>query len=222
MFRKYEKTFRISSPSIQVAGKLNLTSGDQKSLLNGKVEISEKMDGANVGIVRSENNWTLQKRRGLAETGVHEQFAFFWNWARYNESRILQIPKNHIVYGELLYTKHNIHYTSLPSYFLVFDIWNGKEYLDYQDKNVLLEKLGFLSVPILHYGYVTISEVDRFIGKSAYADGLMEGIVIKNYHKQMRGKLVRKEFMKELDENDHWMHQAHKRNLLAEGASPYN
>jgi hypothetical protein len=49
----------------------------------------------------------------------------------------------------------------------------------------------------------------------------MEGLVVKNYRKQMRGKLVRPEFMKELEEEDHWLHKAMKRNQLALGTDVY-
>ncbi len=77
MFRKYEKTFRVDTPKIQIKNKFSLCHDDQLRLLDGKIEITEKMDGANVGIVRSKQGWTLQKRRGLAEEGVHAQFSFF-------------------------------------------------------------------------------------------------------------------------------------------------
>ena len=61
--------------------------------------------------------------------GVHAQFSFFWNWARANNDRIMKIPIGWIIYGELLYAKHHIYYDQLPSLFLVFDVWNGKEYI---------------------------------------------------------------------------------------------
>lgn len=203
MFRQYEKTYRITSSQINIKNKLTLDHKDQCALLTGQVEITEKMDGANVGIIRNKKGWTLQKRRGLADEGVHAQFSFFWNWARANNDRIMKIPIGWIIYGELLYAKHHIYYDQLPSLFLVFDVWNGKEYIKSEKS-----EFEFLTVPTLYYGNeATMEMIDQFMKeKSIYSSiDLREGIVIKNYKKQMRGKLVRPEFMKELDEDEtHW------------------
>ena len=220
MFRKYEKTYRITSSNIQLKGKFHLCKADQIKLLTGKIEITEKMDGANVAIIRGKGDkWTLQKRRGLADTGVHEQFAFFWNWARWNEEKILRIPNGWKVYGELMYSEHNIHYNILPSYFLAYDVWDGKKYLRAEERTEYVwDKWELQHVPILHYGNSKIN-VDDFMNKKSWysTKSLAEGIVVKNYRKQMRGKLVRPKFTKDLDENDHWLHQATRRNKLAEG-----
>jgi ATP-dependent RNA circularization protein (DNA/RNA ligase family) len=225
MFRKYEKTFRIDTQRYHVPGKLVLSHDDQRALLTGKVEITEKVDGANTGIVRGKGDkWILQKRRGLADTGVHEQFAFFWAWGRANEQKILQIPHNWIVYGELTYSKHHIYYDVLPSYFLVFDVWNGKQFIDHDDRLALCDKLQLKHVPVLHYGYVAdLHELESFVGKSRFSTELTaEGIFVKNYRKQMKGKLVRPEFVKDLEDEDHWMKQALRRNSLAPGANTFD
>lgn len=223
-FRKYEKTFRILTPNIKVPGKFSLTHGEQRDLLVGQLEITEKVDGANVGIIRGKGDkWILQKRRGLADEGVHAQFSFFWNWARHNLDKILNIPHNWIVYGELCFAKHNIYYDLLPSYFLVFDIWDRNKYLKHEEKEKL-NFLGFKHVPLLHLGYCdNLLELEKLITKTSLAiNSLMEGIVVKNYRKQVRGKLVRKEFMKELEEEDHWLHKAMTKNQLAPTANVYD
>ncbi len=77
MFRKYEKTFRILVPTIEVPGKLVLSKNDAGALLSGNVIIEEKMDGANVGIIRHKNGFALQKRGSLVGPSEHEQFEFF-------------------------------------------------------------------------------------------------------------------------------------------------
>jgi len=225
MYRKYEKTFRVVSPQIRVQGKFNLSHDEQRQLLRGKVEITEKMDGANVGIVRGKGDkWTLQKRRGLAEEGVHQQYSFFWNWARYNQEKILAIPEKWIVYGELCWAQHNIFYDELPSYFLVFDIWDGKHYLDTPPKLAWANRWGFETVPLLYSGKIETEELDSFMNiKSEYAsESIAEGIVIKNYKQQLRGKLVRPEFMKELDEDDHWVKHSIRKNQLKGGLDWYD
>src|SRR5208337_556250 len=227
--RGYEKTFRITTPNYQMPGKLTLSDPDQKALLKGTLEITEKVDGANTAILRGgDSEWTLQKRRGIA-TQQHPQFSFFWSWARANEDKILHIPENWIVYGELTYAKHNIFYDHLPSYFLVFHVWTGREYLDTNDRLDLCSELELQHVPMLFYGRLEghenehLHQLEKLVGLSKVSTTVtMEGIVVKNAHKQMRGKLVRPEFMKQLEEDDHWLYKKLVKNQLRPGVNPYN
>lgn len=223
MFRKYEKTYRIVSPNYKVKGKFNLTRAEQNGLITGRVQITEKVDGANVGIIRGKKDkWVLQKRRGLADEGSHAQFSFFWNWARYNIDKILRIPNGWIIYGELCFAKHHVSYDMLPSYFLVFDIWDGKQYL--KESEIEANNLGFKHVPILYEGYIdNVLELEKFITTSNLATkSIMEGIVVKNRRKQTRGKLVRPEFMKGIEDEGHWMYKSVKKNTLAPDANAYD
>ena len=217
-FLQYPKTYRITTEHITYRGKLVLSHKEQCALLQGKVEVTEKMDGANVGIIRTKKGYLLQKRRGLADTGAHPQFAFFWNWASANNDRILKLPIGWIVYGELLYARHHITYDQLPSYFMAFNVWDGRKFLK-------KENCPFASVPTLYEGNeLTLEMLESFLSeKSLYSSvDLREGVVIKHYKKQMMGKLVRMDFMKELDEEEeHWMMGPLARNKLAENVSVF-
>jgi len=219
MFRKYEKTFRIVVPEIDVRGKFFLSNKEVQLLLAGDVIVEEKMDGANTGIIRHKRGFHLQKRGSLMEQGEHEQFGFFYNWAyRQNYELVMSIPMNHIVYGELLYATHTLYYDKLPNYFLVFDVWTGQKWMDYDQRNEFCTKFGFHQVPFITKGSFGVSDLFSLISdKSAYGEK-SEGIVIKRYRKNeyLRGKIVKAEFIKHLDENDHWMKYSVKRNKLAE------
>ena len=221
MFRKYEKTYRIKVPQFDILGKHNLSNKDAQRLLSGKIIIEEKMDGANVGIRRTKKPpfFMLQKRNSLVGRSEHVQFNYFVNWA-YNSCVWLNLPLGVTVYAELLFITHHIRYTHLPSYILVFDIWDykAKKYWHRNDVSTFCSKVGWDQVPLLYEGEgIQRKELVKYIPqKSAYRDGPPEGIVVKNYKKQMRGKLVRPEFIKELDEDGtHWMRQALRKNLLA-------
>ena len=114
MFRKYEKTYRIPVPEFSVKGKHYLNKKDVRLLLNSKVDIEEKLDGANTGVVRHKKGFTLQKRGSLVSTSEHEQFNYFHSWANTNYSNLMAIPKNYTVYTEVLYSVHCIYYNNLP------------------------------------------------------------------------------------------------------------
>lgn len=214
MFRKYEKTFRISP----ISGKLVLTPEEVRTLFNGEVVIEEKMDGANVGIIRHKKGFHLQKRGSLVGPSEHKQFQYFHAWANYlNYDKIMNIPMNYILYCELLYVVHTIYYDRLPDYVLCFDIWNGKRYLNRDERSDLCYKLGFHQVPIINRGNYYMDQLISLIPKESVFGKMSEGIVVKRYKKSgeyYKGKIVKPQFIKEMEESDHWMHKEIKINKL--------
>lgn len=218
MFRKYEKTFRLVIPEIQVKGKLTLNKNEVKSLLGGNVSIEEKLDGANVGIIKHKNGFHLQKRGSLVGQSEHAQYQYFHNWAHYqNYNKLMELPNKYIVYGELLYVIHSIYYDKLPDYFIVFDVWDGTKFLNYKERTKFCDKYGFKQAPLIAEGVFTLKEIYKLIpANSAYGD-TCEGIVIKRYRKKdyIRGKIVKPEFIKFMEESEHWFHKEIKTNKLA-------
>ncbi len=213
MFRKYEKTCRF----LPTPGKINLSKLELQNLLSGKVVIEEKMDGANVGIIRHKNGFSLQKRGSLVGQSEHEQFGWFHNWANLqNYEKLMRLPINHIVYGELLYAVHTIVYDKLPSYVLIFDVWDGYNFLNYEKRKEFCEKYEFHMVPLINYGSFTKDQIINMMPvKSLYGD-TAEGIVIKRYRKgeYLKAKLVKPEFIKTLNESEHWTKYNIRKNKL--------
>jgi ATP-dependent RNA circularization protein (DNA/RNA ligase family) len=217
MFKKYEKTYRILIPEINVKGKFDLSKQQTTDLLNGEVVVEEKMDGANVGIIRHKKGFHLQKRGSLMGQGEHEQFGFFYNWAyRQNYEKLTKLPMHYLVYGELVYATHTIYYDRLPDFFLAFDIFTGQKGLNYEDRNTFCRDYGFHQVPLIAKGGFLKTDLFNLIpNKSVYGE-VAEEIVVKRYRKNeyLRGKIVKAEFIKQLDESDHWMNSNVKRNKL--------
>lgn len=214
MFRKYEKTFRLVGPR----GKFMLSSEEIKQLLNGNVVIEEKMDGANVGIIRHKSGFHLQKRGSLVGQSEHEQFGFFHNWANHqNYEKIMALPIGHIVYGELMFAVHSIYYDKLPDYVLVFDVWDGERYLKYDERAEFCSKHGLSQVPLISRGNYSKLQVEQMVPSQSQYGDVAEGIVVKRYTKNSyyRAKIVRPEFIKQMEESDHWMKYSVKRNKLA-------
>ena len=218
MFRKYEKTFRILVPQVNVKGKHFLSQKELQGLLNGKVTITEKLDGANTGIIRTKDWFRLQKRGSLVDASEHEQFNFFKAWADTHCESLLKIPKNFRVYGELMRCVHTIHYQHLPDWFLVFAVYDDDKsrYLPWPQVEDLCNVLGLCTVPLVALDtYVEKLDIfDLIPNPSAYADGPAEGVVVWNYRKQLRGKLVREAFVKHMDESVHWTSQKMQHNRV--------
>lgn len=209
MFCKYEKTYRLTLPGFEVKGKRILSKADTKRLLSGKVVIEEKMDGANTGIIRigGPEMFRLQKRGSLVDASEHEQFNRFKAWAAENWNNIAWIPQGYIVYGEFMYAQHHIYYDGLPDWFLVFDVRQGKHFLPFDERKDFCEEIGFSMVPTIDYGFFNRGDLVNLVPKKSAYGERAEGIVIKNYSKKyyLRAKVVWPDFVKEVDESDHWI-----------------
>lgn len=219
MFLKYEKTFRVPISQIKVPGKLILSGEELQSLLDGKVEIEEKMDGANTGIIRHKKGFSLQKRGSLVGQSEHEQFQYFHAWAnRMKYDNIMSLPIDHIIYGELLYAVHTIYYDSLPDYFLVFDILDLKNshWMSRREKENFCSNFGFDIVPLVAEGHFDIEDLHELMPKESAFGKIAEGMVIKRYREEgyLRGKIVKPEFTKTMEESEHWTKYNIRKNKL--------
>jgi len=205
--RKYEKTFRILVPQINVIGKHFLTDEQTNFLLDDEVVLCEKMDGANVAIIRTAGGFALQKRGGLIGNGEHPQFQFFKSWAQWNYNKIMELPDDVILYGELCYCVHTIHYDMLPDYFLAFAYLDVKSnyYLHRDSLTDTCKAIGISCVPEIARGKFERSQLFNMIPKiSNYGHEEAEGLVAWNYTKGLRGKVVMEKFVKDMEEDQHW------------------
>jgi hypothetical protein len=218
MFRKYEKTYRILVPQINVKGKHFLSKDEMRALLGGEVTLLEKLDGANTGIIPTRDWFRLQKRGSLVDASEHHQFNFFKAWSEQNYEKLIDIPKHYRVYGELMRCVHTVNYNKLPDWFVVFGIFDTKlmQYLSWNNVIALCDGWGLSTVPTIANG-VHVEKMDLFNlipDVSGYGDEAAEGLVVWNYRRQMRGKLVREEFVKHMDNSGHWMTKELKFNSL--------
>lgn len=136
---KYPRTLHLPDS-------LGCTSDDKKlesldSLEKGLYLITEKMDGENTTMMKdciyarsldSNNHPSRNYVKGI------------WGNISY------RIPKNWRICGENLYAKHSIFYKDLPSYFLVYSIWNENNVcLSFEDTKKFCEELDLHHVPII-------------------------------------------------------------------------
>lgn len=218
MFHKYPKTFRILVPQIPIKGKHYLSSNDTKKLLNGNIILTEKMDGANVAIIRHKDYFKLQKRGSLVDVGEHFQFNFFKAWSQLNYDKLMKIPEGTILYGELMICKHTVFYDMLPDHFLAFAWWDRgtQKFAHHNDMEELCDKIGIYTVPsILQTSGICKDELfDLIPNPSTYGHKQAEGLVVYNHKKQMRGKVVLKKFQDRMD-SGHWATRPIIKNIVS-------
>ncbi|GAA0853286.1 hypothetical protein GCM10008915_73720 [Bifidobacterium pullorum subsp. gallinarum] len=64
-----------------------------------------------------------------------------------------RIPEGYRICGENAYAKHSLLYSALPSYFLLFSVWNEHNvYLSWDETEDWADRLGLAAVPVLYKG----------------------------------------------------------------------
>lgn len=108
----------------------------------------------------------FQNRSHYVTSESASQWKMLDQWKRnHQESLYSFLTPNLVLFGEWLYSKHSIHYTRLPDYFLAFDMYQSsrwgfglflecgrydkeaKKFLSIQKRDELLQGTGIRTVP---------------------------------------------------------------------------
>lgn len=126
--------------------------------------------------------------------------------------------EHYTVFGEWMKRKHTVEYHALPGWLIGFDVFDHEtgRFLDYVERDRIL-KLG--NVPVIKWLFIGEANL-KFVkaavtGKSAYGAERREGIIIKNYKKQIFGKIVDPAFEDSIDADGHHLNRPYVRNRLA-------
>ena len=177
-----------------------------------KVVVTEKYDGENSTLYRD-----YIHARSVESAGHPSQ-----TWSKRIQADVgWQIPEGWRVCAENLQAKHSIKYTGLPSYLLVFSIWDeSNTCLSWSDTIEYVELLGLKTVPVLYVGEWDEDLVKKcFTGTSIFGGSEQEGYVVRladSFHysafKRSLAKYVRPEHVTSVH---HWKYQKVEFNDLA-------
>lgn len=108
-----------------------------------RIVVQEKVDGANVS-VHFMYEWTpiLQKRSGLIGQAEKAQYNVFRDYVfEHLESLFSLLSTRYCLFGEWLWNQHAVSYDSLPSFLLIFDIFDKttSEWLSRQRIEALIQ-----------------------------------------------------------------------------------
>jgi len=208
-FVKFPKTYWLPLGERLYKNERYLNQNELDDLFSGRVNISEKFDGSNVGLSFQQERLILQKRGGFVGEGGHPQYGAFKEWANERYHQLSKLPEDMILFGEWLFAKHSIHYTRLPDYFFLFDVWQNGNFLSVEERDTIAEKFGLYVPPSVYEGKIFLNDIPSLIRQSHYSDEIMEGVVVRN--PRIRGKYVRPDFI--LGEK-HWLKYHLTKNLL--------
>lgn len=197
--------------------------------------VEEKIDGTNVGIhFADDGEMVLQCRGHLITEGMHPQYDLFKQWVAVKRHVLEErLESQFILFGEWVYARHSILYRQLTHYFFEFDIYDKdrQEFLDLEQRLILLADSGIQTVPVIHSGSLERSDLEDLIAPSQFgsqfdnpltkrSDNLMEGLYLRTEADGVvtgRAKFVRPEFVEKIKQSTHWQHQAMVPNELADG-----
>lgn len=159
------------------------------------VVVQEKVDGANVS-VHFEQEWepVLQKRSGIIGQGErHKQYNVWRDYVmEHSESLFQLLSTRYCLFGEWLWHQHSVAYDALPSYLLIFDLYDKEndQWLSRTELEKLMQPFSqeFHLVPNLatfnlHDASVTANLDQRIKDlrpkKSAFSSEEQEGVYIR-------------------------------------------
>lgn len=222
--KKYPRTPHLFPTAAATRDDRVLTASQADQFLQHPLYVTEKLDGANVGISFDlESGLMLLQSRGHYLVGRdHPQFDFFKRWAYTHEDELRRICGLGVLYGEWLYATHAIRYAALPDYFLAFALLEGERWATRPELDTLLGGTRVQAVPLIAEDVTLDADEARTLAsdQSAYYDGPREGIVLSVEYADLgvvsRAKLVRQDFACASDA--HWTTRHMQKNLLAEEA----
>ncbi|MBQ0930255.1 RNA ligase family protein [Ideonella alba] len=195
-----------------------LSAQEAASLLEGEVTLEEKVDGANLGLSLGPDGALRMQNRGQYLHAPHAgQFTKLPAWLTTHGAAIADALLEHaqqlVLFGEWCAARHSLHYTRLPDWFLLFDVFEVDagagtgSFWSAIRRNALAARVGLATTPELKRGHFTVADLKRGIAQwpSRFRDGPLEGIVIRRESTQcceQRAKLVRADFTQAIGE--HW------------------
>ena len=127
------------------------------------------------------------------------------------------IIEGYVVYGEFLKWKHSILYDRLPGWIVAFDVLDLEKglFLDRKEKERFLNRYRIPAAPLIYEGEIrSKEELVRFLNRRSKfsARSKIEGVVVKNYRRQIMGKIVSYEFLTGMEK--HWTEKKREMNRL--------
>lgn len=153
-----------------------LRESDVESMFEDReVVVTEKLDGANTCLT-SENVY--------ARSHSGEPYRDEWDYLKkkHREEYMHKIPKWAAVFGEYLYARHSIKYERLPSYFVMFGLYDKRtgRWHSWDVVKRFAKAKGFDTSPVIYEGIFSRTNVEMMPeGESAYGD-TREGYIVRS------------------------------------------
>jgi len=196
MLTKYPKTPHLPwSPGL----KNDDTLFEHLHALHGKqVVVTEKMDGENTTLYRD----------GIHARSLDSRHHASRDWIKAAHGAIKNgIPDRWRVCGENLYAQHSITYEELPSYFMVFNVWDDTNVcLNWEQTCNWAELLGFPTVPVLYQGVWDPQAIKtEWISRPGNTEGYVVRVAESFHFRDFRKNVAKYVRANHIQTDEHWM-----------------
>lgn len=171
-----------------------------------EVVVTEKMDGEN----------TTMYRDGMHARSVEYEPHPSRDWVKALHGSIAHdIPEGWRICGENLYAKHSIAYRDLPSYFMVFSVWDDKNVcLSWDETEEWTQLLGLSTVPVEYRGPWDETELHEMDLDSVRSEGYVIRPAGRFHSSEFRKNVLKYVRAHHVKTDVHWMRSAVVPNLL--------
>lgn len=158
-----------------------------KDILDGEVEVTEKIDGSQFGFGRLDGELFVRSKGAMLH--IEAPNNMFKEAVDYIASIEDRIPDNTIFHAEYLQTPHHnsLTYGRIPkNHLCLFAVSDSSEkHYGHDDIIKWAEKLEIDAVPLIYKGTIeSTDQILEFMGSESYLGGAnAEGVVVKNYNK---------------------------------------
>ncbi len=201
-----------------------LSEVERDAFLAHEVVIEEKVDGANLGISFAPDGAVqLQNRGEFLREPLTGQWKTVGAWLRPRMDALFDLLEDRLIlFGEWCYARHSVPYTSLPDWFLAFDVWDkvSQRFWSTRRRDSLARSAGLASVRRAGKGHFRFDELEPFFSASGYGEEPVEGLYLRREDDDWlldRAKLVRSAFIQSVEE--HWSRSEIRRNKVVREAT---
>ncbi|GEA13408.1 2'-5' RNA ligase [Alteromonas sp. KUL49] len=129
-------------------------------------------------------------------------------WVKALQGKIgYQIPDGWRVCGENLYAKHSIYYANLPSYFLVFSVWNDQNYsLSWEETVCFSKQLGLATPEVLYDGIWDETTIRNLVLDTDKQEGYVVRLAASFDYKDFAKSIAKWVRPNHVTTDKHWMH----------------
>lgn len=203
---KYPRTYHLEFSEGKSSD--DKTQFDLSSFNEKEIVVSEKMDGENTTMM---NDCFYARSLDSNSHLSRDYVKGIWGNIKH------EIPNDFRICGENLYAQHSLRYDNLPSYFMVFSIWDKELCLSWDETIEYCKLLNLQTVKVLYRGLFDL----EFIRNLKIDTTKQEGFVVRlaceftlNDFQKSVVKWVRKGHVQT---NEHWMNNFVTPNKLISG-----
>jgi atypical dual specificity phosphatase len=182
-----------------------------------RVTVTEKVDGANIGVMFGYDNQILIRNRNhvlnkakLAKGAATQQFTPCWSYFyRLRDSFIdlgRLLNQSFVIYGDWMYAVHSVTYEYLDVPFLAHHVYlpESRTFMESQHGLTVLDEVGFRAVPVIAKKVESYKQLQEWCNNKSIYGTVREGVYVTcsvdDTSLSHRFKMVRQDFIA----GEHW------------------